>query len=74
MTWAINQKQYSQRRACGLVGIAPKTYRYQAQRSHDGGLRKRMREIAGERRRFGYRQISCRSLGVENTFLLLFGD
>lgn len=25
VTWAVNQKQYSQRRACGLVGIAPKT-------------------------------------------------
>ena len=57
MTWAIKEKHYSQRRACGLVGIAPKTYRYQPQRGHDGDIRKRMREIAGERRRFGYRRI-----------------
>lgn len=57
MTWAIEEKQYSQRKACALVGIAPKTYRYQPQRGHDGGIRKRMCEIASERRRFGYRRI-----------------
>ncbi len=57
VTWAINERQYSQRRACVLAGIAPKTYRYQPQRGHDGGIRKRMREIASERRRFGYRRI-----------------
>jgi hypothetical protein len=26
VTWAIEQKGYSQRRACGLIGLAPKTY------------------------------------------------
>ena len=26
MTWAIEEKDYSQRRACQLVGLAPKTY------------------------------------------------
>ena len=57
MTWAIEEKEYSQRRACGLVGIAPKSYRYKPQRGHDGELRKRMREIASQRRRFGYRRI-----------------
>ena len=43
---------------CGLAGISPKTYRSQAQRSQDGGLRKRMREVASERRRFVYRRIA----------------
>lgn len=29
MTWAIREKDYSQRRACGVVGLLhPKTYRY----------------------------------------------
>ena len=28
MTWAIREKSYSQRRACRLVGMHPKTYRY----------------------------------------------
>lgn len=57
MTWAIEEKDYSQRRACTLVGMASKIYRYQPKRPHDGEIRKRMREIASERRRFGYRRI-----------------
>ena len=28
MTWAMDEKGYSQRRACALVGMEPKTYRY----------------------------------------------
>ena len=40
MTWAIEQKGYSQRRACGLVGLAPKTYRYRSRRPDDGELRR----------------------------------
>ena len=57
MTWAIEQKSYSQRRACGLIGLAPKTYRYQSRRPDDAGLRRRLRELAAERRRFGYRRL-----------------
>jgi putative transposase len=57
VTWAIEQKSYSQRRACGLVGLAPKTYRYRARRPDDAGLRRRLRELAAERRRFGYRRL-----------------
>jgi len=26
VTWAIDQNGYSQRRACELIGLAPKTY------------------------------------------------
>ena len=36
MTWAIREKSYSQRRACRLVGLHPKTYRYGI-RKNDGG-------------------------------------
>ena len=57
MTWAIQQKSYSQRRACGLVGRAPKTYRYRSRRLDDARLRERLRELALERRRFGYRRL-----------------
>jgi putative transposase len=57
VTWAIQEKGYSQRRACGLVGIAAKTYRYRSRRVEDGELRRRLRELAGERRRFGYRRL-----------------
>ena len=55
MTWAIEVKGYSQRRACRLVAIEPKTYRYRTRRSGDEPLRRRLRELAAERRRFGYR-------------------
>ncbi len=57
MTWAITQKNYSQRRACRLVGLEPKTYRYVSQRPGDDEIRARLRVLAGERRRFGYRRL-----------------
>ena len=57
MTWAIKQKGYSQRRACGLVELETKTYRYASKRPGDGEIRARLRMLAGERRRFGYRRL-----------------
>lgn len=57
MTWAIEEKGYSQRRACGLIGMEPKTYRYASTRPEDVGLRARLRALAAERRRFGYRRL-----------------
>ena len=57
MTWAIDQKGYSQRRAYGLIGTAPKTYRYVTARGDDSEFRERLRRLAGERRRFGYRRL-----------------
>ena len=56
-TWAINEKDYSQRRACRLVGLQPKTYRYASTRPDDGALRARLKELASQRRRFGYRRL-----------------
>ncbi len=57
MTWAIKEKGYSQRRACGLVGIEPKTFRYASRRPDDTEIRQRLRALAAERRRFGYRRL-----------------
>ena len=57
MTWAIDQKGYSQRRACKLVGLQPKTYRYSSRRPDDDALRARLKELASQRRRFGYRRL-----------------
>ena len=57
MTWAIREKGYSQRRACGLVGLHPKSYRYVSKRLGDEELRARLRELASQRRRFGYRRL-----------------
>jgi len=55
--WAIREKSYSQRRACALVGMAPKVYRHQHKRPDDTGLRERLKALANERRRFGYRRL-----------------
>ncbi len=57
MDWAIKKKGYSQRRACSLAGIDPRVYRYRSRRPGDGAVRKRLRELASERRRFGYRRL-----------------
>ena len=57
MTWAIGEKSCSQRRACALVGLHPKTYRHRSKRASDDGLRERLRELASQRRRFGYRRL-----------------
>lgn len=55
MSWAISDRDYSQRRACRLVGLAPKVFRYRTRRSDDGVLRTRLKALAAVRRRFGYR-------------------
>jgi putative transposase len=57
VNWAITQKDYSQRRACRLVGMAPRVCRYRSIRPDDAGIRIRLRELASERRRFGYRRL-----------------
>ncbi len=46
----------SQRRACRLVGVDPKTVRRERPLDHPE-IRQEMKEIAGKRRRFGYRRI-----------------
>jgi putative transposase len=48
----------SERRACGLMEIHRATCRYQGRRRDDPQLRQRLRELAAERRRFGYRRLS----------------
>ena len=57
MSWAIDEKDYSQRRACRLVGVAPKVYRHRTRRGDDGALRALLKALAAERRRFGYRRL-----------------
>jgi putative transposase len=57
VTWAVREKSYSQRPACGLVGLHPKTYRYATKRSDDYAIREKLRELASQRRRFGYRRL-----------------
>src|SRR4030088_2467339 len=47
----------SERRACRIVGCARMTVRYRSRRPNDTELRARLRALAHERRRFGYRRL-----------------
>ena len=47
----------SERRACAVVGLGRSTCRYRPRRPADLGLRERLRALASERRRFGYRRL-----------------
>ncbi|MFC3097938.1 IS3 family transposase [Alteraurantiacibacter palmitatis] len=47
----------SERWACALVGVSRRVIRYEPTRPDDGALRQRLRELAAERRRFGYRRL-----------------
>ena len=74
MSWAIEKKGYSQRRACALIGMHPRTYRYQSRRPDDAVMRERLKKLANERRRFGYRRlhILLRREGLEVNHKKLF--
>jgi putative transposase len=74
VTWAIEERSYSQRRACALVGMHPRIYRYASRRPVDADLRRRLRELANGRRRFGYRRlhILLRREGIELNHKKLF--
>lgn len=74
MNWAMTEKGYSQRRACTIIGIAPKTFRYASRRPDDDELRSRLKALADERRRFGYRRlhILLQREGVEVNHKKLF--
>ena len=47
----------SERRACRVIAADRTVIRYQARRSDDGELREKLRALAQERRRFGYRRL-----------------
>src|ERR1700733_11768248 len=47
----------SERRACRLIKADRKTVRYRSRRPRDDALRGRLRELAAEQRRFGYRRL-----------------
>lgn len=54
----LSETTLSERRACLLVGLSRATMRYQAQRSPgEQELTERIKAIALERRRFGYRRV-----------------
>lgn len=47
----------SERRACRVIDADRKSVRYQSRRPPEMALRARLRELANERRRFGYRRL-----------------
>ena len=49
--------EVSQRRACKVLGAARSVVRYHQRRADDAVLRIRLRELANERKRFGYRRL-----------------
>ena len=52
-----NARGMSERRACKLIGCDRMMVRYRSQRPDDPALRERLRALAHERRRFGYRRL-----------------
>ena len=51
------QAGLSERRACGLIGMHRGSWRYRRKERNEAALRARLRELAGERPRFGYRRL-----------------
>lgn len=49
--------EMSERRASRLIGADRTSVRYQAKRPDDAALRERLKALAHERRRFGYRRL-----------------
>ena len=47
----------SERRACDLINADRKMIRYQSRRAPDTELREQIRDLANERKRFGYRRL-----------------
>ena len=60
MNHLIEHHHRGERKACGLIRLARSTKRYQARpRTDEQALRKRLRELAAERPRFGYRRLTA---------------
>jgi putative transposase len=49
--------EVSERRACLVLGVDRTSVRYRSRRPDDAPLRVRLRELAVQRRRFGYRRL-----------------
>lgn len=53
-----DQYQFSERRACRLVILDRSSARYRSRRPNDSALRARLRALAHQRPRFGYRRLT----------------
>ncbi len=60
----MGQYEMSERHACRLVKLARSTHRYRSHRpERDAGLRARLKELAAQRMRFGYRRLTAMLVG-----------
>ena len=57
MRYVMTAHGLSERRACRLVGLDRSTFQYHKKTGADADLRERLKTVAGERRRFGYRRL-----------------
>ena len=55
--WLRERYAFSERRACRLGGTGRSSARYRPVRGDDAAVRRRLRELAAERPRFGYRRL-----------------
>ena len=53
----VTTHRMSERRACRAAGVDRTSVRYRKKRDDDGALRERLKALAYERRRFGYRRL-----------------
>ena len=59
-SYVMVEYQMSERHACRLMGLARSTHRYRScLAERDGPLRARLRELAAQRMRFGYRRLTA---------------
>jgi putative transposase len=62
--WARTAYRLSERRACRALVVSRSTVQYPSVRGPDEALRARLREIAGTRTAYGYRQLHSQAGGV----------
>jgi len=54
---ACGTHDVSERRACAILGVDRSMVRYRSTRPNDAAIRERLRDLANERRRFGFRRL-----------------
>lgn len=54
---AVLSHEFSQRRACRLMNVSRSTIQYERRPDQNGWLRKRLRDLASQRRRYGSRRL-----------------
>ena len=58
--WLMDERQFSKRRVCRLVGMSQSSFAYQARPDRHARLRERLITLAGKHRRYGYRMLHAK--------------